>query len=408
MFSINTVLIDNHAADSPFAKEILFTPTASIMIETLLKVAGNKIFSFSAANSENTVYDGAENFSYEGSMKDIFRAELDAEHVLVMSAAMPTLTKQNYEALLRFHMQNNADITILGDNDGIDNFIVSLDGAYVFPCAVFKKDVLKLCENSGGVISAVSQSLKENARVYSFKVKDAFEIRDNYDVYIAQKSIMEQVNKRWMKNGVHIVSPETTYIAPDAVIGRGASILPNTMIKTCCVIGENAVIGPNTVIEMSSIGDGSRVNASQVFESSVGRNTTVGPFAYIRPLCSIGDGVRIGDFVEVKKSKIGNGTKVSHLTYIGDAVVGERVNFGCGTVVVNYDGYDKHTTVIGDDAFIGCNTNLVSPVTVGSRAFTAAGATITTDVPDGALAVSRVRQENKEGWNDRRRKLKSK
>ena len=117
----------------------------------------------------------------------------------------------------------------------------------------------------------------------------------------------------------------------------------------------------------------------------------------------VGDGCRIGDFVELKKSTIGNGTKVSHLTYIGDATVGERVNFGCGTVVVNYDGYVKNQTVIGDDCFIGCNTNLVSPVKLGDRAFTAAGTTVTKDVPAGALSVARSRQTNLEGWNDRRR-----
>ena len=117
----------------------------------------------------------------------------------------------------------------------------------------------------------------------------------------------------------------------------------------------------------------------------------------------VGDGCRIGDFVELKKSTIGNGTKVSHLTYIGDATVGERVNFGCGTVVVNYDGYHKYQTVIGDDCFIGCNTNLVSPVKLGDRAFTAAGTTVTRDVPAGALSVARARQTNMEGWNDRRR-----
>ena len=123
----------------------------------------------------------------------------------------------------------------------------------------------------------------------------------------------------------------------------------------------------------------------------------------MRPNCKIGDKTRIGDFVELKKANIGNGTKVSHLTYIGDADVGERVNFGCGTVVVNYDGYTKSKTVIGDDCFIGCNTNLVAPVTLGDRVFTAAGTTVTKNVPDGALTVARSRQTNLEGWNDRRR-----
>ena len=170
-----------------------------------------------------------------------------------------------------------------------------------------------------------------------------------------------------------------------------------------CKVGAGAVIGPNTILEKAEIGAGTTVNNSQVYESTVGSNTTVGPFAYIRPQSVVGDGCRIGDFVELKKSTIGNGTKVSHLTYIGDATVGERVNFGCGTVVVNYDGYHKYRTEIGDDCFIGCNTNLVSPVKLGDRAFTAAGTTVTKDVPAGALSVARSRQTNLEGWNDRRR-----
>ena len=168
-------------------------------------------------------------------------------------------------------------------------------------------------------------------------------------------------------------------------------------------MGAGAVIGTNSILEKAEIGAGTTVNNSQVYESTVGAHATVGPFAYIRPQCVVGDHCRIGDFVELKKSSIGNGTKVSHLTYIGDATVGERVNFGCGTVVVNYDGYHKNQTVIGDDCFIGCNTNLVSPVTLGDRVFTAAGTTVTKNVPDGALAVARARQTTLEGWNDRRR-----
>lgn len=196
---------------------------------------------------------------------------------------------------------------------------------------------------------------------------------------------------------------ENTFIAPDAQIDAGASVLPGCIIRAGCKIGKNAVIGPNTILEQAEIGEGTSVNNSQVYESTVGAQATVGPFAYIRPGCQIGDHTRIGDFVELKKAQIGNGTKVSHLTYIGDADVGERVNFGCGTVVVNYDGYVKSKTVIGDDCFIGCNTNLVAPVTLGDRVFTAAGATITKNVPDGALAVARARQTNLDGWNDRRR-----
>ena len=225
------------------------------------------------------------------------------------------------------------------------------------------------------------------------------------DAYSAQKTLQRRVNSAWMDQGINILDPEYTYISPYSTIGYDTTILPGCMIKPGCKVGSGCTIGPNTILDRAEIGDGTSVNSSQVYESRVGCHATVGPFAYIRPGCQVGDNTRIGDFVELKKAHIGNDTKVSHLTYIGDATVGERVNFGCGTVVVNYDGYVKSQTVIGDDCFIGCNTNLVAPVTLGDRVLTAAGTTVTRNVPDGALTVARARQENKEGWNDRRRRM---
>jgi UDP-N-acetylglucosamine diphosphorylase/glucosamine-1-phosphate N-acetyltransferase len=228
---------------------------------------------------------------------------------------------------------------------------------------------------------------------------------DACDAYHAQKALQHRINSALMRKGVSMLDPEFTYISPYSTIGTGTTILPGSMIRPGSTVGSGCTIGPNTILDRAHIGDGTSVNSSQVYESSIGSNATVGPFAYIRPGCMVGNDTRIGDFVELKKAEIGNGTKVSHLTYIGDASVGERVNFGCGTVIVNYDGYTKSKTVIGDDCFIGCNTNLVAPVTLGDRVLTAAGTTVTKDVPDGALAVARARQETKEGWNDRRRKL---
>ena len=155
------------------------------------------------------------------------------------------------------------------------------------------------------------------------------------------------------------------------------------------------------------IGDETEVNASQLSESTVGSHTNVGPFAYVRPNSTIGDHVKVGDFVEIKNSVIGNGTKISHLTYVGDSDVGKNINFGCGTVTVNYDRVHKSRTVIDDNAFIGCNTNLIAPVHVGEGAYIAAGSTVTDDVPPAALAIARARQQNKRDWANRH-KLKEK
>ena len=188
------------------------------------------------------------------------------------------------------------------------------------------------------------------------------------------------------------------YIAPRDTIGSGTVILPGTILRGRTVIGKNCTIGPNTMIRDCVIGDETEVNASQLNESRVGSHTNVGPFAYVRPNSTIGDHVKVGDFVEIKNSVIGNGTKISHLTYVGDSDCGERINFGCGTVTTNYDGFKKFRCTIGDDAFIGCNTNLIAPVTVGSGSYIAAGSTITDEVPADSLALARSRQVNKPGW----------
>ena len=155
------------------------------------------------------------------------------------------------------------------------------------------------------------------------------------------------------------------------------------------------------MIRDCTIGDETEVNASQLNESTVGDHTTVGPFAYVRPNSKIGGHVKVGDFVEIKNSVIGSGTKISHLTYVGDTDCGERINFGCGTVTTNYDGFQKFRCTIEDDAFIGCNTNLVAPVRVGRGSYIAAGSTITEEVPDDSLAIARTRQSVKPGWAEK-------
>ena len=200
------------------------------------------------------------------------------------------------------------------------------------------------------------------------------------------------------RQGVEIWDYGNTYVDPTVSVGAGTALLPGTILRGGTRIGKNCTIGPDTFLEDVRVGDGSSVRATHAFSSTIGYDAQVGPFAYIRPGSTIGNGVKVGDFVEVKNSVVGDGTKIAHLTYVGDSDVGERVNFGCGTVTVNYDRAQKHRTVIGNDAFIGCNTNLVAPVTVGDGAYTAAGSTITEDVPAQALAVARAHQSNKKDW----------
>ncbi|MBQ8004366.1 MAG: UDP-N-acetylglucosamine diphosphorylase [Oscillospiraceae bacterium] len=198
-----------------------------------------------------------------------------------------------------------------------------------------------------------------------------------------------------MKCGVLFSSLDAD-IADDVKIGAGTVIHSGTVIGAGCVIGENCEIGPNSVITVSKIGDGVSVNSSKVSDSEVGAGTTVGPFSHLRNGCKVGEKCRIGNFVELKNATLDNGSKVSHLSYIGDASLGKNVNMGCGSITVNYDGVGKYRTEIGDNAFVGCNVNLIAPVKVGEGALVAAGSTITDEVPVDALAIARARQTVKE------------
>ncbi|MDF2502955.1 bifunctional UDP-N-acetylglucosamine diphosphorylase/glucosamine-1-phosphate N-acetyltransferase GlmU [Clostridium sp.] len=214
----------------------------------------------------------------------------------------------------------------------------------------------------------------------------------------AEVIMRNRINEKHMENGVTIIDPVSTYIGEDVQIERDTIIYPGNVIEGKSIIKEGCILYPNSRISDSIISENVTIQSSVILQSKIGSNTTVGPFAYIRPESNIGNHVRVGDFVEIKKSTIGNNTKVSHLTYIGDAQVGSNCNFGCGTVVVNYDGRDKHKTIIGDNSFIGCNTNLVSPVEVDDNTYIAAGSTITEKVPEGSLAIARARQVIKKGW----------
>lgn len=211
-----------------------------------------------------------------------------------------------------------------------------------------------------------------------------------------------------MNNGVDIPCTDGIIIGPDCDIGCDTTILPNTVIRGNVTIGKNCIIGPNSYIENAEIGNDVKFNNSQIRNAKIMNSADIGPFVQIRPDSVIGDNVHLGNFVEVKNSVIDTGTKVSHLTYVGDSDVGKDVNFGCGVVTVNFTGKTKHRTTIRDGAFIGCNTNLVAPVTVGKNSYTAAGSTITEDVPDNSLAIAREKQTNKEGWVKKKQPYRNK
>ena len=248
-------------------------------------------------------------------------------------------------------------------------------------------DTIELIRKSGRRVGAYKTSFEEFMAVNSKR-----------QLYEADRTMRKRILYGLMDEGVTIIDPETVYIDKGVKVARDTVIYPGVILEGCTEIGEDCIIGQNTRIVNSTIENGVSIQSSVIMNSHIMEGAQVGPFAYIRPESTIGKHTRIGDFVEIKKSSIGDGTKVSHLTYIGDATVGKNCNFGCGTVFVNYDGEGKHRTIVGDHAFVGCNTNLIAPVEVGDNAYIAAGSTITDDVPGDALAIARARQVNKDGW----------
>lgn len=358
--------------------------------------------------------------------------------VFVLFGDTPLITGTSLNKLKEYHEHRKHGVTVLttivDDSNGYgriirdDNghFIKSVEhkdatesekqikeinsGMYIYDAADLNEALDQLTnDNSQGeyYLPDTLTSIKNRGRNVEGMVINNYEeilgVNSKVQLYEATEILKRRINYEHMENGVTMMDASNVYISKDAVIGRDVTILPGTIIEGKTVIHNGAVIGPNTKVIQSTIGENTVVDQSTVLESQIGSDTSVGPFAYIRPNSVIGNHIKIGDFVEVKNATIGDHTKVSHLTYIGDADVGEHVNFGCGTVVVNYDGIHKHRSTIGDHAFIGCNTNLVSPVVVEEHAYTAAGSTITKNVPQDALAIARARQENKIDWVKRKR-----
>ncbi len=203
--------------------------------------------------------------------------------------------------------------------------------------------------------------------------------------------------------GVTVVDPATTHVDVDVQVGRDTTLLPGTILEAGTRIGDGCVVGPHTHLTGCEVGDRATVHSTRAVDSVVGPSASVGPFAHLRAGTVLGEGGRIGAYVETKNTRVGAGSKIPHLSYVGDADIGSGVNVACGVVTVNYDGQHKHPTTIDDGAFVGCDTMLVAPVTIGRDAYVAAGSVITDDVPPGALAIARARQVVKEGWVERRR-----
>ncbi len=352
--------------------------------------------------------------------------------VAVFTGDAPLISEESIKNMIKFHTEGRFKATIVtsvvGCADGYGRIIRKADGEvckivehkdcsqeellvneinsgmYCFDIEALIDTLDKLNnDNAQGeyyLTDAIGILAQSGNRIGALPIpfEETMGVNSRIQLSQAEKVLRKRINEKHMTNGVTLIDPENTYIDVDVVIGNDTIIYPGNVIQGDTTIGTNCTLYPNSRISSSRIEAGVTIQSSVILSSVIGENTTIGPFAYIRPESIIGKSARIGDFVEVKKSVIGNNTKVSHLTYIGDAEIGENCNFGCGTVVVNYDGHSKTKTIVGNNAFIGCNTNLIAPVKVNNDTYIAAGSTITDEVPEGALAIARARQVNKEGW----------
>jgi len=366
------------------------------------------------------------------------KALLDGEEgtTLVICGDTPLVTPETLAQLMELHNRAQASATILtaelNDPTGYGRVIRAEDGSVLKiveqkDCTTEEQLVKEIntgtyCFDNVKLFAALEQIRNDNAQqeyyltdvigimkaqgdtVQAYCTPDnseAIGVNDRLVLSEAERFMRERINKRHMLNGVTIIDPANTYIESGVVIGADTIIEPGTSLRGSTTVGGECVIGPNSEIVDSTIGDQVHIKQSVLCEAIVGDESSVGPFAYLRPGARLGKQVKVGDFVEIKNASLDDQTKVSHLSYIGDAEVGKNVNIGCGAITVNYDGFNKSLTQIGDDAFIGSNVNLIAPIQVGTGAYVVAGSTITHPVPDNDLAIARERQVNKPGYAEK-------
>ncbi|WP_195443353.1 bifunctional UDP-N-acetylglucosamine diphosphorylase/glucosamine-1-phosphate N-acetyltransferase GlmU [Peptoniphilus harei] len=360
----------------------------------------------------------------------------DDDTVIILNGDTPIISNSTISCFLRYHEERNNDITVLSadmkdptnygrivrdENANVVAIVEEKDasekqklireinsGIFAFKGSSLRSALQKINTDNAANELYITDTLeilvKEGKRVDSFKLRDTREIlgvNSRYELSIAAEILQKKINKEYMINGVGIIDPKSTYIEYGATVERDVMIYPGTRIDRKSVIKEGAEIYSST-IKNSTIGEDVIIRSSEIEDSSIGRGTTVGPYAHLRPNSHVGENCKIGNFVEVKNSNVGDGSKMSHLAYIGDADVGSGVNIGCGVVFVNYDGRDKFRAKVGDNAFIGSNANLVAPIEVEDNGYVAAGSTITKKVLKGQLSLERAPQKNIDGWVERK------
>lgn len=283
-------------------------------------------------------------------------------------------------------------------------------GIYVFDAAVLRNALSQLGQdNSQGemyLTDVIGIARGDGGRVHSFVAPDAAAtegVNDRVQLAKAGKALNKRIVRGWMREGVTVVDPGTTWIDADVTLGQDATVLPGTQLHGNTRIESGATIGPDTTLTDVTVGAHAHVFRTHATEAQIGPSASVGPFAHLRPGSVVGEGAKIGEFVGVKNATVGPDAKVPHLSYVGDAQIGEGTNVGAGTIFVNYDGVNKHHATVGAHVRIGSDNTLIAPLTIGDGAYTGAGTTVRHDVPPGALAINSSGQQNVDGWVERRR-----
>ena len=352
--------------------------------------------------------------------------------LLVLNGDVPLLRAETIDALVSQHRSSGADVTLLtarlADPTGYGRVFADASGSvsgivehrdcteeqrrntltnagiYCFNWTALADVLPKLSTDNDQGELYLTDTVAMLPKAMHLEVADADEvngINNRRQLAQCEALLQQRLRLHWMDEGVTFIDPDSCTLSEGCHFGRDVVIEPQTHLRGRCRIGDNCRLGPGSLLENASLGNGVSVVHSVVREAQVGNDVAIGPFAHLRPAADIGDSCRIGNFVEVKKSRLGAGSKVNHLSYIGDASLGANVNVGAGTITANYDGVNKHRTVIGDNSKTGANSVLVAPVTLGDQVTIGAGSTITKNVPDHALAISRAKQMNREGWASR-------
>lgn len=350
---------------------------------------------------------------------------MKSDDFLVLYGDVPLISEKTLTELIKKHKEENNDATLITVNTenpyGYGRIIRNGTKVKIVEHKDADEEQLKIKEINSGIAVFKGDILHETLKLIrndnvqgEYYLTDVFEkfektgilnikditevtgVNDRVQLAMLEKKAREYINEKFMLSGVTIINPENTYISPDAKIGNDTVIYPDTYINGKTEIGKKCIIGPGTSIKDCIIGDGAKILKSECENSEIKSNASVGPWSRIRPGSSIGENVKIGNFVETKKTKIAKNSKAQHLTYLGDATIGENVNIGAGTITCNYDGKNKFKTSIGDESFVGSNSSLVAPVNIGKKSLIAAGSVITKDVPDYSLAFGRAKQVVKE------------